>query len=315
MRDELDYSSIFFRPVTPGRSNITPAFVTAAGLFAGLTAALILASRLQRRIQRTMQGLGLLALNRAHSLEKQRNDHLSSRGPDKRKQQQQNGRAGAASDGDDDEGGLNLEGSDYIYPGLLNTSTTCYLNSALQSLASCPSFMSYLEALVASTAAPALDDSHDTDSDDVLNVTRALSKFLEALNTPTRNSQILRTGTIVSSLLDSTSNSPASRNRKRIMRGSGQQDAQEFFLILTEAVEEEKKELLQSVEKKAKEKEGFPELLLPKELLQAMTTWVSIPLQTDSYRSFSCARRRIIVGMPSETSSPPTRPSRAHFRQ
>jgi hypothetical protein len=59
------------------------------------------------------------------------------------------------------------------------------------------------------------------------------------------------------------------------MQGSGQQDAQEFFLILTETVEEEKKVLFEKLAKKREENVGFRELLLPVELLDGLTRIVS----------------------------------------
>jgi len=60
------------------------------------------------------------------------------------------------------------------------------------------------------------------------------------------------------------------------MQGSGQQDAQEFFLILAETVEEEKKVLFEKLAVKREEKLGFRELLLPLEILDNLTRIVSI---------------------------------------
>lgn len=156
-----------------------------------------------------------------------------------------------------------LEGSDYTYPGLLNTSTTCYLNSTLQSLASSATFVAYLQSLV------------DSAGDVPLNVASTLLDLLSQINSPVKRSFVLRTAGLVQSLLNSSSNTAASRNRKRIMQGSGQQDAQEFFLILTEAVEEEKKLLFNEIERKRQDKAGFHQLLLPDVILQSLTSIVS----------------------------------------
>lgn len=166
---------------------------------------------------------------------------------------------GWAVDDDVDE---DIQGA--TYPGLVNTSTTCYLNSTLQSLASCPSFVAYLTSLIQSS------EMH-------LELVNSLLLMLEALNKPSKYSRTLRTTEILDSLMNSTSSSNASRNRRRIMQGSGQQDAQEFFLILAETVEEEKKVLFQKLNEKREENVGFRELPLPLELLDSLTRIVSGP--------------------------------------
>lgn len=70
------------------------------------------------------------------------------------------------------------------------------------------------------------------------------------------------------------------------MQGSGQQDAQEFFLILAETVEEEKKVLFEKLASKREEKLGFRELLLPLEVLDTLTRIVSIVLSLLFIRSY-----------------------------
>jgi hypothetical protein len=59
------------------------------------------------------------------------------------------------------------------------------------------------------------------------------------------------------------------------MQGSGQQDAQEFYLILAETIEEEKKLVFEELRKRKNEKVGFQELLMPTDMLQALTRIVS----------------------------------------
>lgn len=229
----------------------SPAVVQAVVVASILLAGVVITKLLQSD---TMQGIGQLALHRANKIFKAGNGGLS------------NGYIhDAASNGDakDVQDNLDAEdGSNVTYPGLVNTSTTCYLNSTLQSLASCPSFVAYLTSLVESS------DIH-------LELTNSLRLMLQALNKPSKYGLTLRTNEILHSLMNSTSSSNASKNRRRIMQGSGQQDAQEFFLILTETVEEEKKVLFEKLEKKREEKLGFRELLMPLELLDSLTRVVS----------------------------------------
>ncbi|KAK9897369.1 cysteine proteinase [Cystobasidium minutum MCA 4210] len=198
-----------------------------------------------------MQGIGQLALHRANKVFAAGNGQIAANGD-------LHAAAALNGSGKDVQDNLDAEDSNVTYPGLVNTSTTCYLNSTLQSLASCPSFVAYLTSLVESS------DIH-------LELTNALLLMLQALNKPSKYGLTLRTNEILHSLMNSTSSSNASRNRRRIMQGSGQQDAQEFFLILTETVEEEKKVLFEKLAKKREEKLGFRELLMPLELLDSLT--------------------------------------------
>lgn len=205
----------------------------------------------------TMQGIGQLATERVNKAFRTSNsrqmDDLNGASLAKGK--------GKAVDIEEDE--MDAEGrTDLTYPGLVNTSTTCYLNSTLQSLASCPSFVAYLTSLVDSSSIH-------------LELVNALLLMLQALNKPSKYGRTLRTAEILHSLMNSTSSSNASRNRRRIMQGSGQQDAQEFFVILAETVEEEKKVLLEKLATKKEENLGFRELLLPPEILDSLTRIVS----------------------------------------
>lgn len=201
----------------------------------------------------TMQGIGQLAIERVNKAFRASN---SIQLHDLNGTQLGKGK-GKAVDNSEDE--IDAEGrSDLTYPGLVNTSTTCYLNSTLQSLASCPSFVSYLTSLVNSS------DIH-------LELVNSLLLMLQALNTPSKYGRTLRTTEILHSLMNSTSSNNASRNRRRIMQGSGQQDAQEFFVILAETVEEEKKVLLGKLASKREDHLGFRELLLPTEVLDSLT--------------------------------------------
>ena len=224
-----------------------------------ILAALFVVGELVRRSLRRldMQGIALLALERS------RKAKASS---------PVNGTAAAAAAAgrpalpplEDEDDCVNLDGSGTTYPGLLNTSTTCYLNSVVQSLASSPSFLAYLRNLLES----APEGVH-------LEFTLALYTLLRTLNTASPRSSVLRTNNLVHSLMNSSSSSNASRNRKRIMQGSGQQDAHEFFLILTETIEEEKKVLYANLEKKRLDKVGMKELLVPSDEVLALTRIVS----------------------------------------
>lgn len=233
---------------------IAPPVLFPALLFTSIILVVLVTFKLLK--SESMQGIGQLALYRANKAFKAGSGRL---GNEQLHAAALNGN-GKAVQGDDQ---LEAEdGSNLTYPGLVNTSTTCYLNSTLQSLASCPSFVSYLASLV--------------DSSDIhLELTNSLLLMLQALNKPSKYGLTLRTNEILHSLMNSTSSSNASKNRRRIMQGSGQQDAQEFFLILTETVEEEKKVLFEKLAKKREEKVGFRELLMPLELLQSLTSIVS----------------------------------------
>jgi uncharacterized UBP type Zn finger protein len=221
--------------------------------------AVALLAAILRRID--MQGLGLLALERTRRLQRTR-----ARGVlESSESREDNLHQLLAEDDNDEDEDLQVQDSSqeyYTYPGLLNTSTTCYLNSTLQALASCPSFVAYLRAILSST------DIH-------LEFTTALYSLLKRLNTGSMSASVIRTDSIVYSLMNSSSASNASRNRKRIMQGSGQQDAQEFYLILAETIEEEKKLVFEELRKRKNEKVGFQELLMPTDMLQALTRIVS----------------------------------------
>lgn len=257
--------SIFSSTAAADRSRTSPLLnsVDATSYAVAIVAVVVVAllAAILRRID--MQGLGLLAFERTRRLRGK---------PGLQSQLKQDSSSEAARqeylrqllhpEEEDVDVDVDLDGSRYTYPGLLNTSTTCYLNSTLQALASCPSFIAYLRAILSST------DTH-------LEFTTALYTLLKKLNTGSMSSSVIRTDSIVYSLMNSSSASNASRNRKRIMQGSGQQDAQEFYLILAETVEEEKKVVFEELRKRKDEKAGFPELVMPMDFLQALTRIVS----------------------------------------
>lgn len=235
LHHDMDYGRNFYRPdYTTQTESASPSGAVLAILLLG---SLIVLGGASHRLHRifshaldSMQGVGLLALQRSK---------LSRPTVFQNTRKPENGEASIGQSPSSQD----LEGSDYIYSGLLNTSTTCYLNSSLQLLASSPSYVAYLRSIV--RTALACDDAETP-------VAKALLDLLNKLNTPVRAQSILQPRQLMDCLLESgDARSHASRNRRRILQGSGQQDAQEFFLLLTEAVEEEKTALLLSVEDKA----------------------------------------------------------------
>lgn len=253
----LDNLSRILQPLLQASPSEAALFISIL-LFGGLLALLGFASQFSRVVYHVtgidMQGLGLLALERSRrwrSNSQETSEAVQDHEIDNALRELDSG---------------SLDRKSHTFPGLLNTSTTCYLNSTCQSLASLPSFVAYLRTLLDSASSAGTD----------LELTSALYKLLKSLNTPSKRSVILRTDTIVQSLMSSTSNTPASRNRRRVMQGSGQQDAQEFFLILAEAVEEEKKVIFDKLAQRKAEKVGFQELLMPVDLLKAATRIVRL---------------------------------------
>ncbi|KAH8927381.1 cysteine proteinase [Atractiella rhizophila] len=146
------------------------------------------------------------------------------------------------------------------YPGLENDGNLCYLNAVLQSLAALKSFRRYLEGVIGE------DNSINTSANggealvlrktkDVslggragARVARSLDEVLRALNTPQPRRTTLQSTSVGAALLTAEGKSHLHIN------SADQQDAQEFFVILTDAVNEE---LEKSVKRKRRlERQG-----------------------------------------------------------
>ncbi|GAA5876083.1 hypothetical protein JCM1840_002764 [Sporobolomyces johnsonii] len=111
------------------------------------------------------------------------------------------------------------------YPGLLNAAgNLCFLNATLQSMASLPTLIAYLDSLTSS----ALTLGGSTP------VTTTLLDTLTALNTPSSSRPSpLRPLALANALADS------SASRRRLLASSDQQDAHELWGMIRDAIEEE----------------------------------------------------------------------------
>ncbi|GAA5928927.1 hypothetical protein JCM10213_004942 [Rhodosporidiobolus nylandii] len=132
------------------------------------------------------------------------------------------------------------------YPGLLNAAgNLCFLNATLQSMASLPSLLAYLDSLVTTAielnvSAPVADTLLDT---------------LEALNTPsTSRPPPLRPVELAHALAAS------STSRRRLLASDDQQDAHELWGMIRDAVEEEAGKLLVAQEKAKQAGAGLAEV-------------------------------------------------------
>ncbi|GAA5932160.1 hypothetical protein JCM3775_004254 [Rhodotorula graminis] len=136
-------------------------------------------------------------------------------------------------------------GAEQHFPGLLNAAgNLCFLNATLQSMASLPALLAYLDQLV--TSADELDLS--------LPVTSSLLATLDALNTPSPSRpQPLRPVELASALADS------SPTRRRLLATSEQQDAHELWLMIRDAVEDESRRLVVAQERAAARGTGLAE--------------------------------------------------------
>ncbi|GAA5901785.1 ubiquitin carboxyl-terminal hydrolase [Sporobolomyces salmoneus] len=129
---------------------------------------------------------------------------------------------------DTQEGREAWESGKLHFPGLLNAAgNLCFLNATLQSMASLPSLITYLDSL--------LTLSESFSSPFALPITSALYSTLTALNTPSTSSRPppLRPLLLASALADS------SESRRRLLGSSEQQDAHELWGMIRDAVEEE----------------------------------------------------------------------------
>ncbi|GAA5896958.1 hypothetical protein JCM6882_007316 [Rhodosporidiobolus microsporus] len=139
---------------------------------------------------------------------------------------------------DTKDGASRAEGGGQYYPGLLNAAgNLCFLNATLQSMASLPPLLTYLDSLVTS----ALELTVPTP------VSESLLDTLEALNTPsTSRPPPLRPLELANALAAS------SPSRRRLLASSDQQDAHELWGMIRDAVEEEAAKLV-AVQERARE--------------------------------------------------------------
>ncbi|GAA5831268.1 hypothetical protein JCM11251_007814 [Rhodosporidiobolus azoricus] len=144
------------------------------------------------------------------------------------------------------DGASRVEGGGQYYPGLLNAAgNLCFLNATLQSMASLPPLLTYLDSLVTS----ALELSSPAP------VSTTLLDTLEALNTPsTSRPPPLRPVELAVALADS------SPSRRRLLASSEQQDAHELWGMIRDAVEEEANKLVQVQERKRQAGAGLAEV-------------------------------------------------------
>ncbi|GAA5969690.1 hypothetical protein JCM3765_006114 [Sporobolomyces pararoseus] len=127
------------------------------------------------------------------------------------------------------------ENSNLQFPGLLNAAgNLCFLNATLQSMASLPSLLIYLDSLLS------LSESITTTTTSVsLPVTSSLYTILTALNEP--STRPLKPLLLATALADS------SESRKKLLKSSEQQDAHELWGMIRDAIEEESEILFNSL--------------------------------------------------------------------
>ncbi|GJN87889.1 hypothetical protein Rhopal_000844-T1 [Rhodotorula paludigena] len=142
------------------------------------------------------------------------------------------------------------EGGGQYFPGLLNAAgNLCFLNATLQSMASLPSLLTYLDQLVSTSLELAVP----------VPVTATLLDTLEALNTPSTSTPApLRPVELASALANS------SPSRHRLLASSDQQDAHELWGMIRDAVEEEAGKLVAAQEREAAQGAGLAEAVMLK---------------------------------------------------
>ncbi|EGG02850.1 uncharacterized protein MELLADRAFT_90677 [Melampsora larici-populina 98AG31] len=118
------------------------------------------------------------------------------------------------------------------YPGLINSSTnTCFLNAVLQSLASMPHLTSYLDMIHSYQETKAQEPQTP--------VINSLRELLGLLNTPRDFQSVLRPVCVAQALFKHTNH--------HSLFNSEQQDAQEFLIIMIDAIESEVQSLMASI--------------------------------------------------------------------
>ncbi|KAE8230588.1 hypothetical protein CF326_g4408 [Tilletia indica] len=130
--------------------------------------------------------------------------------------------AAAARANDADEAGH--------YPGLRNTGNTCFFNSVIQSLASCPTLAQHLDAVTQ------FAEVWDVPTP----VTDALRDIVIRLNSPaTRRESAILPSHLTAALADVS----ASNGLRSLTAAHQQQDAHELFALLSDALESELREI------------------------------------------------------------------------
>ncbi|GAA5955124.1 hypothetical protein JCM21900_001618 [Sporobolomyces salmonicolor] len=137
--------------------------------------------------------------------------------------------------------------SGQYYPGLLNAAgNLCFLNATLQSMASLPTLVAYLDSLT--SFALTLGGSTP--------VTTMLLDTLTALNTPSSSRPSpLRPLALANALADS------SASRRRLLASSDQQDAHELWGMIRDAIEEEASRVAALEERRKQAVAGLAEVV------------------------------------------------------